>query len=97
MAKVTVSRQFRDDFETWANDRLHFGAFTKEDMEEMRAMIRTDLTPGPDQLRDGLKVITAAGVEVPAMIDNVEDRIKCWTDYFAACAHEIRNRQRMAA
>ena len=97
MAKVTVSRQFRDDFETWADDRLRHGDFTPSDMDEMRAMIRIDLTPGPDQLREGLTKIIAAGVEVPATIDDVEERHRLWTNYFADCATEIRNRQKVAA
>ena len=95
MAKVTVSRQFRDDFDTWANDRLRHGEFTPEDMEEMRAMIRADLTPGPDQLREGLTKIIDAGIEVPATIDDVDERVRLWTNYFAVCADEIRGRQRI--
>jgi len=97
MSKVTVTKQFKDDFDTWAEDRLRFGDFTPEEMAEFKVMLRRDMTPGPDQLREGLTFITAAGVEVPAMIDNVEDRTKAWTDYFAVCASEIRARSRIAA
>ena len=97
MAQVRVSKQFKDDFDTWSNDRLKWGDFTQEDMAEFKEMLRKDMTPGPDQLREGLTLINQAGVEVPAMIDNYEDRIKAWTDYFAACASEIRNGWKKAA
>ena len=97
MSTVRVTKQFKDDFDTWANDRLKWGDFTPEDMTEFKELLRKDMTPGPDQLRQGLTLITQAGVEVPAMIDKVEDRIKCWSDYFAACASEIRDRYKVAA
>lgn len=97
MSKVTVTKQFKDDFDTWAEDRLRHRDFTEEDMTEFKAMLRKDMAPGPDQLREGLTVINQAGVEVPAMIDNNEDRIKAWTGYFAACAAEIRARYKVAA
>lgn len=97
MAQVRVTKQFKDDFEVWAADRLHYKDFTPEDMVEFKEMLRKDMTPGPDQLREGLTLINQAGVEVPAMIDNYEDRIKAWTDYFSACASEIRARYKVAA
>lgn len=97
MAEVRVTKSFKDDFDVWAEDRLRHGDFTPEDMAEFKAALRKDMAPGPDQLREGLTFITAAGVEVPAMIDNYEDRIKCWTNYFAACASEIRARYKVAA
>lgn len=87
---VTVTVQFKEDFNTWAANALKFGNFTNEDMEEFKDLLRRDLQPGPDQLRQGLEFITESGVTIPAMIDNCEDRIKCWTDYFASCANEIR-------
>lgn len=97
MAKVTVTRQFKEDFDTWAQDRLQHGDFTAEEMEEMRAMIRKEFTPGPDQLREGVHLITAAGLEVPAAIDDVEERVRLWTGYFADEARTIRARYRRAA
>ena len=97
MAEVRVTKSFKDDFDVWAEDRLRHGDFTQEDMTEFKAMLRKDMAPGPDQLREGLKFITAAGLEVPATIDNYEDRIKCWTNYFSACASEIRARYKVAA
>lgn len=94
---VTVTKQFKEDFDTWAANALKWGDFTKEDMAEFKEMLRTDMQPGPDQLRQGLEIINAAGVTVPAMIDNYEDRIKCWTDYFAHCAKAIRQGWKVAA
>jgi hypothetical protein len=63
---ATVTRKFRDDFDIWAADRLAKGEFTPADMDEFKDLLRRDLTPGPDQLRAGLTIIIAAGVEVPA-------------------------------
>lgn len=97
MAQVKVTLKFKEDFDTWAHDRIRFNEFTQADMAEFKEMLRKDLLPGEDQLRQGLEYINAAGVTVPAMIDNYEDRIKLWTAYFAECAQEIRSRQRKAA
>ncbi len=86
-----VTRKFRDDFETWATDRLAKGEFTPTDMEEFKEMLRHDLTPGPDQLREGLTIIIAAGVEVPASIDDHEERYRYWSEFFAIEAEAIRD------
>ena len=58
---------------------------------------RRDLTPGPDQLREGLTVIIAAGVEVPATIENHERRYAMWAEYFDVEAEAIRQMQKKAA
>ena len=94
---TTVTRKFRDDFDTWAADRLAKGEFTPVDMAEFKDLLRRDLTPGPDQLRAGLTVIIAAGVEVPATIDDHERRYALWADYFAIEAEAIRRMQQKAA
>lgn len=94
---ATVTRRFRDDFDTWAADRLAKGEFTPADMAEFKDLLRRDLTPGPDQLRAGLTVIIAAGVEVPATIDDHERRYALWADYFAIEAEAIRRMQQKAA
>lgn len=90
MATVTVTKQFKEDFEIWAKEQLRTGVFSQDEMTEFKALLRIDMAPGPDQLRAGLEVINEAGVTVPAMIDSYEDRIKCWTDFFSVCANEIR-------
>ena len=94
---TTVTRRFRDDFDTWAADRLAKGEFTPADMAEFKDLLRRDLTPGPDQLRAGLAVIIAAGVEVPATIDDHDRRYALWADYFAIEAEAIRRMQQKAA
>jgi len=94
---ATVTKRFKDDFETWAADRLARGQFTPTDMGEFKDMLRRDLTPGPDQLREGLTVIVAAGVEVPATIDDHNERYRMWAEYFAAEAEAIRTLQGRAA
>lgn len=88
---ATVTRKFRDDFECWAADRLARGEFTEADMAEFKDLLRRDLAPGPDLLREGQMVIIAAGVEVPATIDDHEERYRLWADYFAVEAESIRN------
>ncbi len=88
---ATVTRKFRDDFETWAADRLARGEFTEAEMGDFKDMLRVDLAPGPDQLRAGVKVILAAGVEVPAAIDDHKERHRLWAEFFAAEAESIRN------
>lgn len=94
---ATVTRKFRDDFECWAADRLARGEFTEHDMAEFKDMLRCDLTPGPDQLRKGITVIIAAGVEVPATIDDHEERYRLWSDFFAVEAEAIRALKQKAA
>lgn len=88
---ATVTREFKENFDFWIARKQASGEFSKEEAEELRAMIRTDLTHGPDQLRKGLTVINAAGVEVPAMIDDHEARYKLWADFFKAEANEMRS------
>lgn len=91
---ATVTRKFREDFETWAADRLARGKLTDVDMEAFKDLLRRDLTPGPDQLRAGLSVMIAAGVEIPATIDDREERYRLWSDFFAAEAEAIQFNQR---
>ena len=80
---ATVTRQFKDNFEAWAADRIARGQFSEAEMDDFKAMIRKDLQPGPDQLRQGLEFINAAGVVVPATIDDHEERYRLWDGYFA--------------
>ena len=84
---ATVTRKFRDDFEAWAARRLATGEWTEAEMSDFKEMLRRELTPGPDQLRAGLVVIVAAGVEMPAAIDDHEERYRLWAEYFAAEAN----------
>lgn len=88
MAQVT--RQFRDDFETWAGHRIASREWTEAEMVEFKDMLRRDLEVGPDQLRAGVSAITAAGVEIPAVIDDCEERYRLWAAYFANEAAQIQ-------
>lgn len=80
---ATVTRQFKENFEAWAADRIASGQFSESEMDDFKAMIRKDLQPGPDQLRQGLEIIKAAGVAVPATIDDHEERYLLWDNFFA--------------
>lgn len=94
---ATVTRKFRDDFECWAADRIARSEFTEADIAEFKDMLRRDLAPGPDQLREGLTVIIAAGIEVPATIDDHKERYRLWSEYFADETEGIRRPQGKAA
>lgn len=92
---ATVTKRFRDDFEVWAADRLASGQFSEAEMSDFKELLRRELTPGPDQLREGLTVIIAAGVTVPATIDDHEERYRLWADFFAGeAARSLRQPRR---
>jgi len=95
MAKAT--RQFRDNFEAWAQHKIDVCEFTLAEMEEWRAAIRKDLTPGPDQLRAECEYFDSIGVKRPAMLDDHEERYRLWDSFFANELADILIRQRMAA
>lgn len=80
MAKVT--KRFRDNFDLYAEDRLASGEFTEEEMIELKALIRKDLEPGPDQIRKEVDCLMVAGVKIPATIDDEEQRYKLWDEFF---------------
>ena len=90
---ATVTRKFRDDFEVWAADRIASGSWTALEVEELKGLLRIDLAPGPDQLRAGMHALNTAGVEVPAAIDDHEERYRMWANFFAveASAINLRN------
>ena len=96
-----VSKKFNENFETWAADRTNPNSprcwFSADEMAEFKVMLRRDLEPGPDQLRAGVKIIIAEGVEIPAAIDDHEERYRLWDEYFADEAELIRHHQRAAA
>ncbi len=89
MNTVTVTKQFADDFNVWAADRLASGTFTKAEIDDFKSMLRTDFKAGPDQLRAGYETITAAGVAIPAAIDDNAERFRVWAVYFASEAEAI--------
>lgn len=91
---ATVTRKFRDDFDAWAANRIASGEFSQEEMADFKEMLRRDLAPGPDQLRAGQTVIIAAGVEIPATVDDPEERYQLWADFFAVEAESIRSIQK---
>ena len=88
-----VSATFKDNFDFWSGQKIRMGDFTQAEMAELKGMIRQDLTEGPDQLRQGLTVITAAGVAVPALIDDAAERYALWDGFFAAECAEIQGMQ----
>lgn len=94
---ATVTRKFKDDFDTWASDRIESGQFTNDEMEELKGMLRIDFAPGPDQLRAGYSFLNEKGITIPATIDDHEERYRVWSDYFAAEANTIRGTDRKAA
>jgi len=95
MAKVT--RVFRDNFDAWSQYKIDSCHFTVAEIEDLRALIRIDLTPGPDQLRGKCEFLTIAGVKIPATIDDHEERYKLWDEFFASEVADIRLIERTAA
>lgn len=94
---ATVTKQFKEDFDTWAADRLSAGIFTQDEIDGLKDMLRTDFAPGPDQLRAGYETINAAGVTIPVAIDSHEERYLVWTAYFADEAAQVRRPEAKAA
>ena len=90
---ATVTARFKDNYEFWSAHKVASKEFTQDEMDGLKAMIRTDLTKGPDQLREGLEVINAAGVPMPATIDDHEERYRLWDRYFAEECEAIRANQ----
>ena len=75
---ATVTKAFKENYELWIANRIECGEFTESDADELRVMIRKDLTPGPDQFRE-------------LAIDDHEERFKLWDHFFAAECAEIRS------
>lgn len=88
---ATVTARFKDNYEFWSAHKVATGEFSKDEMDGLKAMIRTDLTKGPDQLREGLEIITSAGVAMPATIDDHEERYRLWDQFFAEECEAIRS------
>jgi hypothetical protein len=86
---ATVTREFRNNFENWAQRKIDACHFTLAEIEDLRGLIRKDLTPGPDQLRGECEFLTAAGVKIPATIDDHEERYRLWESFFAARCKEL--------
>lgn len=95
MAKAT--RQFRDNFEAWAQHQLDACNYTLSEIEGLRGMIRKDITEGPDQLRGECVFLTSKGVKIPATIDDHEERYRLWDGFFAAELADIELMARQAA
>lgn len=75
---ATVTKAFKENYDFWIKNRIECGEFTESDAEELRVMIRKDLTPGKDQLRQ-------------FAIDDHEERFKLWDHFFATECAEIRS------
>lgn len=97
MATVTVTKQFAEDFKLWSDFRVSEGEYTPEEMEQLKAQVRAELAPGPDQFRKSYSVLTELGVEIPAAIDDQAKRVALWAGFFADEADQIRNLRRKAA
>ena len=93
---ATVSRRFRDNFETFSAHRIATGEFTAEDVAELKRLIQIDLTPGPDQLRKEVFFLNASGVKIPATIDDHEERYRYWAEFFEAEVGDIDLQRRTA-
>lgn len=77
---ATVTKQFKQNYEFWIAKKIESGEFSQAEADELKVMIRKDLTEGPDQLRNGAPVI-----------DDHEERYRLWDAFFAAECNEIRS------
>lgn len=104
MTTVTVTKQFRDNFEVWAKSVVESGEWTREQMEgvpghsdEMQALgfkgilRKFELADGPDRLRDTLMHRLPDGSYTKAAIDCPKRRFAAWDSFFAEKANEARN------
>lgn len=107
MATVTVTKQFKENFELWAKDAIESGEMTKAQLEgvpgdpdEMvalgfRGILRKfELADGPDLLRAEFEIRLPDGSYNKAAIDCPKRRFAAWDAFFAEKADEIRNRYR---
>jgi len=94
---ATVTKQFRNNFEAWAQCKIDACHFTLAEIEELRKLIRIDLTPGPDQLRAECDLFNAKGIKIPATIDDHEERYRVWDAFFAADLADIQLMQKQDA
>ena len=94
MAKV--NRRFRENFDAFSAHRIATGEFTEEDVAELRRLIKIDLEPGPDQLRKECFFLNAAGVKIPATIDDHEERYRYWAEFFEAEVADIELQRKAA-
>lgn len=90
-----VTRKFRDDFETWAEHQKAIGAFTEAEIEELKQTLRKDFEPGPDTNRAGL-VVRVDCIEIPAAIDDHQERYRLWAEHFATEAEAIHQRNKVS-
>lgn len=93
---ATVSRRFRDNFETFSAHRIATGEFTADDVAELKRLIQIDLAPGPDQLRQECFFLNADGVKIPATIDDHEERYRYWAEFFEAEVADIELQRKAA-
>lgn len=98
MAQVRVTRQFKENFDLWAEEAVSSGDWTQDQMDGLKEIMRKhELADGPDTMRDTLVNYTPEGVELPAAINDPKDRFDYWDKFFASKAAEIRSRQAMSA
>jgi hypothetical protein len=92
-----VTKRFRDNFEVFAENRVASGAFSADEMDALRSLVRKDLEPGPDQIRGAVDCLEIAGVKIPATIDDADERYRMWDDFFASEADDIATQRRIDA
>jgi hypothetical protein len=90
MAEVKVTKQFKDNFDIWANFVVDRGEWSQEEIEGFKQLLREyELADGPDRLRDDLVHYTPEGTEKPSAINDPKERYRYWDRFFAQKAAEI--------
>lgn len=109
MATVTVTKQFRDNFDIWAKHVVEFGEWTQAQIEGVpghedehirmgfKGILRAyELADGPDRLRDTLMFVLPDGSYTKAAIDCPKRRFAAWDAFFSDRVAEIKNLSRKA-
>lgn len=78
---AAVTKRFRDMFDAFAEERIRSGYYTHEDVEELRAVVRRDLHPGPDTQRGSVDCLMIDGQPVSACIDDADERRQLWEKF----------------
>lgn len=94
MAEVRVTKEFKENFDLWAEDAIDYKDWTADGIDGLKKLMREyELADGPDRLRDTLVHFTPEGKEQPSAINDPKERYGYWNRFFAEKANEIRRRQ----
>ena len=90
MSEIRVTKQFKDNFDTWSDFVVDRGEWTLDEIGGLKRLLREyELADGPDRLRDELVHYTPEGKEKPSAINDPKERYRHWDRFFSEKAAEI--------